>query len=123
MMDMTALNKLGIDTEEGLAYCAEDPEFYEEMLSEFVVEGGSGYSDLKKHFENRDWQHYRITAHTMKSTSKMIGANALSEKARELEAACKEGNESALIAGHDSFVNELAELLNGLHAVTETVTE
>ncbi len=93
------------------------------MLSEFVAGGSSGYSDLKMHFENRDWKHYGITAHTLKSTSKMIGANALSEKARGMETACKEGDESAIVAGHDSFVNELAELLNGLRAITEAATE
>jgi HPt (histidine-containing phosphotransfer) domain-containing protein len=122
-MEMTALNKLGIDTEEGLAYCADDPEFYEEMLTEFIAEGSSGCSDLKKHFENRDWKHYGISAHTIKSTSRMIGAKALSEKAREMETACREENGSALIAEHDSFKAELAELLNGLRAVTDAVTE
>jgi HPt (histidine-containing phosphotransfer) domain-containing protein len=122
-MDMTALDKLGIDTEEGLAYCADDPEFYEEMLAEFIAEGSSGYSDLKEHFENRDWKHYGISAHTIKSTSRMIGAKALSDKARELETACKEENSFVLIAEHDSFAAELAELLNGLRAVTGSVTE
>ena len=122
-MEMTALNKLGIDTEEGLAYCADDPEFYEEMLTEFIADGCSAYSDLNKHFEKCDWKHYGITAHTIKSTSKMIGAKALSEKARELETACKEENGSAIIAEHDSFTAELAKLLNGLRTITETVTE
>ena len=39
MLDMTKLAALGLDTGEGLAYCADDPEFYEEMLSDYVTEG------------------------------------------------------------------------------------
>ena len=28
MLDTEALHRIGIDTEEGIAYCADDPEFY-----------------------------------------------------------------------------------------------
>ena len=34
MLDIDALTAAGIDTEEGLAYCADDPDIYEEMLME-----------------------------------------------------------------------------------------
>ena len=52
MLDTEALHRIGIDTEEGIAYCADDPEFYEDMLREYLQEsdgraavlrgGGSG---------------------------------------------------------------------------------
>ena len=36
MLDTEALHRIGIDTEEGIAYCADDPEFYEDMLREYL---------------------------------------------------------------------------------------
>ena len=39
MLNENALTALEIDCSEGLACCAGDPEFYEEMLGEYAAEG------------------------------------------------------------------------------------
>ena len=119
MMDMDALKRIGINTEEGLAYCADDPEFYEEMIIEYLNESGKRTDDLKKYFTERSWQQYGICVHSIKSTSKMIGASALSEHAREMEFAAKEGNTAALTAGSDRFLTEYMELVNALRMIAE----
>ena len=45
MLNIAALTDAGIDTEEGMAYCADDPEFYEEMrkLAHFVIYDKNGF--------------------------------------------------------------------------------
>ena len=104
MIDMEVLKGLGLDTEEGLAYCADDPEFYGEMLLEYVKESGERLSGLQRFFEERDWQQYTVCAHSVKSTSRMIGAKELSETARISEMAGKEGNTEELMSRHQHFL-------------------
>ena len=117
MVDREALQALGIDAEEGLAYCADDPEFYEEMLAEYASEAEAGLSELERFFETRSWDRYGIRAHTAKSTSRMIGAQALSEEARALEMAAKEGDEAAVLARHEAFMSAYRGLMLGLQAI------
>ena len=47
---------------------------------------------LAEFYEHRDAENYRISVHSLKSTSKMIGADALSGQAKEAEDAAKNGN-------------------------------
>lgn len=116
MANLEALREYGVDTDEGLAYCADDPEFYEEMLGEFLLEGDGRLADLRTFFAARDWKNYAICAHSVKSTSRMIGAKALSERARELELAGKAENAAAVEGAHAAFLAEYAALLDRLRA-------
>ena len=117
MLNTQALGNLGIDADEGLAYCADDPEFYEEMLGEYRAEGRVKLDELRRFFASHDWKNYAIRAHSVKSTSKMIGAKALSEKARELEMAGKAEDEQAIAALHEPFTCEFGALLDQLDAL------
>ena len=110
MLNFTKLRVLGIDTDEGLAYCADDAEFYGEMLEEYVSEVGKRLDDLPSHFSSHDWKAYGILAQSIKSSSRMIGAKALSELARELEMATREGAEDTILSGHDRFLTEYRDL-------------
>ena len=117
MLDRSALERIGLDTEAGLAYCADDPEFYEEMLEAYAAEGRERAGELRRFFDARAWADYAIRAHSVKSTSRMIGAEALSEKARELESAAKQGNAQAILDGHDAFMAEYEALIGSLRAM------
>ena len=117
MLDRSALDRIGLDTEAGLAYCADDPEFYEEMLEAYIAEGRERVGELRRFFTARAWADYAIRAHSVKSTSRMIGAEALSEKARALEAAAKEGNAQAVLDGHESFLADYEALIESLRAM------
>lgn len=116
MANLEALREYGIDTDEGLACCADDPAFYEEMLGEFLSEGEERLAELWAFFEARDWKAYTICAHSVKSTSRMIGAKALSERARELELAGKAEDAAAIEGAHAAFLAEYAALLDTLRA-------
>ena len=117
MLDMEALESAGIDTEEGIAYCADDPEFYEEMILEFLKESEGRISDLERYYTGRDWHGYTVCAHSVKSTSRMIGAAALSDDARIMEMAGKEENTEAILAGHAHFLEAYRNTAERLRAV------
>lgn len=114
MPDMKQLQDLGLHTEDGLAYCADDPEFYAEMLQEYAAESAEKAAELARFYAARDWPNYAIRAHSLKSTSRMIGAQALSDRARGLEAAAKAGDEAAVAADHAPFLAALAALTGRL---------
>lgn len=117
MPDTAKLEALGIDAGEGLAYCADDPEFYEEMLAEYVNEGEANRAQLRRFFEAQDWENYRIRAHSLKNTSRMIGAAMLSERVHALELAAKEGNIEAIHAAHDAFLADYAALVDAIRGM------
>lgn len=110
MLNLGGLQELGIDTVEGLAYCADDQEFYIDMLREYVSEAKDRIDRLCSSFSSRDWKNYGIQAHSIKSTSRMIGAKNMSELARAMEMAAKDGMEEAILSGHDRFVAGYCEL-------------
>jgi len=117
MLDMARLAQLGLNTEEGLAYCADDPEFYEEMLGEYVTEGKKNVAELQCFFDESDWPNYAIRAHTLKTISRTIGAQALSEHARELELAAKAQDDDIVGAAHALFVDDCKTLIAAIETV------
>jgi HPt (histidine-containing phosphotransfer) domain-containing protein len=116
-IDLTKVAELGVDTEEGLAYCADDLEFYGEVLEEFISEGTAKADELRQFFAAQDWANYAIRAHTVKTISRTIGARQLSEHARVLEFAAKEGDSAVIRAEHEPFTAELGTLIAGLEEV------
>ena len=98
-----------LDTATGLAYCMNDRNFYKEMLDEYVKSEKT--VELKEYFEKGDFEYYRITVHAIKSTSLTIGATKVSEDAKALEMACKEGNLDFVKQNHKAFLNEYKSLI------------
>ena len=119
MLDMKAVEALGVDTSAGLACCADDPEFYEEMLAEYVKESKTNVTDLQRFFEARDFDNYRIKAHSVKSTSRMIGASALAETAYGLELAGKERDETKIAAAHEPFLSAYSSFAERLRELVK----
>ena len=62
----------------------------------------------------RDWKDYGIRVHSLKSTSRMIGASELSLLAARLESAADGGREAEIDGSH-------AELLGRYGAVTDAI--
>ena len=101
-----------LNTAAGLDYCAGDKDFYLEMLKEFVEADRMG--EMQSYFTSDDWENYRIQVHALKSTSKSIGAEELSEKALFLEMAAKEGRIMDIRHHHGDCMMAYGKLLNQL---------
>ena len=117
MLERDALAKLGIDVDEGIACCAGDPEFFDEMVVEYLDESTERLAELARLYESRDWPQYTRCAHSIKSTSMMIGARSLSELAHAMEVAGKEGDEAAIHAEHEHFLGQCSGFAESLRAV------
>ena len=114
MPDLERLRAMGVDTDEGLAFCADDAEFYEEMLTEFLRESDRRTEDLRRFYESENWRDYAICAHSLKSTARMVGLTALSAQARELELAAKADDAETIRRLHDGLTASCAETVRKL---------
>ena len=93
-----------LNEEDGLLYCADNVEFYKEMLTDYIDMAGERKEELSRAYESMDLSAYGINAHSLKSISKTIGAKDVSEMALKLEQAAKEGKEDVLRANHNELL-------------------
>lgn len=89
----------GFAIEEGLKYMGQSVETYEEILSLYFSELSGKLQRLSDNLEQENLKDYAIDAHSMKSTSKSVGALRLSELAKEHELKSKE-NDIAFVREH-----------------------
>ena len=115
--EYSALKKVGIDTDTGLKYCQNDNEFYRTLLTEYAQGKDEKIENLRKSLEECDWKNYAIHVHSLKSTSKMIGATRLSEAAAKLEAAANSGDGDTILAGHDAMMDGYHKVISAICSV------
>lgn len=92
-----------------LQYCCGSAELLNDLLHDFTE--NDHFSDLKAAFEEKRWEDYRRHAHSLKSTSLIIGLTGLSERARSSELALKSGCTEFAELNHDSLIEEYSALL------------
>jgi len=89
------------------------------------IEKMNAYFDKICNESSEDALHsYRISAHTMKNSLALIGAKSLSEKAKDLEFACKENVIQFIVNEHERYTREYLDLAKRLElAVTGSLSE
>ncbi len=103
----------GIDEETALMYCGSAEDFLE--LVDTYCESGSRYAnDLQAAYATRDMKEYALLSHTIKSTSKTLGALHLSDLAYAQEMAAKEEKEDVISENHKEFHTEYLRVLSML---------
>lgn len=114
--DFTALKDAGIDSATGLKFCQNEESFYRTVLIEFAQVSKEKSADLQKAFDEKDWKNYEVHVHSLKSTSKMIGAKDLSTLAASLEAAAVSSDAGAIEANHDGLMKKYKNVTEAIYA-------
>ena len=104
--DYAPLIEAGVDPQTGLKYSQNDDMLYKTLLSEYAAGMENKAENLNSNLRAKDWDTYSIYVHSLKSTSKMIGATALSEQAARLEAASSDKDVDTILAEHDSMMEK-----------------
>ncbi|MCL2055894.1 MAG: ATP-binding protein [Oscillospiraceae bacterium] len=99
----------GLDTAKGLAAAGGKPELYTETLRAFYIDVSEKRGKIEKAFVSGDIALYTTYAHGFKSAAAIIGAEALSGAARELEAAGKRGDRVYIAENHGAFITLLSD--------------
>ena len=103
------LEQKGLCIGAGMRYCHGDGRFYQEMLVRFSKDAEQKAADIETSFQNEDITNYRILVHALKSSSKMIGADELSEMAGAAEEAAKTGNSACIRGNHRTLMDKYRE--------------
>lgn len=106
---LSRLEQKGFHISAGLRYCHGDGGFYEEMLVRFSGNAEQRAADMETSFQNEDIANYQILAHTLKSSSKMIGADGLSEMAGAAEEAAKARDSARIRENHGALMDQYRE--------------
>ena len=99
-----------LDTSAGITFCGGE-DIYLEILREYVNKGEDNFTPVEEAFQNQDWKNYIILVHAVKSSMRTIGANGLSELAKELEFAGKEGRISDILDKHAPMMKEFRRVM------------
>ena len=109
--NMERLERAGIHTRAGIQYCGGDPQFYVDLLTKFVKDASRKESEIHNYFKQVDFNNYRILVHALKSTAKMIGADSLSENAKQLETAAKKQDKDYIREHHEPLLDEYHQVV------------
>ena len=109
---IAALKDRGLDTAKGIAYCGDDAGLYRELLADYAKNMDDKIAEMNRYYDERDFKNYTIRVHAIKSTSALIGANDLSEKAKALEAAARENDEEYIRSNHKALMDDYEGLLS-----------
>ena len=111
------LQSIGLNVEDGLTYCADDEEFYMEILQEYVDSAPEKKEKLTEFLRDGNLKDYRVVVHSVKSASKTIGAQGLFEKALELEYAAGDGKQEFVTEHHPPLMEEYHALVEAISHV------
>ena len=98
----------GIVADDALRYAGGDQEEYLHNLKLYLEEFNEKKEKLEQFFSQGDLENYQILAHAVKSTSRLIGANDLSELARKMEEASAARDMECVRSGHAQFMERFA---------------
>ncbi len=110
----------GIVTDDALRYAGGDQEEYLHNLKLYLEEYDEKKQKLEEFFSQGDLENYQILAHSVKSTSRLIGANDLSELARMMEEASAARDMECVRSGHAQFMERFAYQSN---CIADTIAE
>ena len=99
------LGNAGIDTEKGLSGCQNDRELYLSLLREYAAGAPEKQEKMQAFFAEENWKQYGVLVHALKSTSRLIGATALSEQAASLEKAAADGRAEEIGQKHPKMMD------------------
>ena len=106
---LARLEEIGIHTEAGLVYCRSDEEYYEKVLLMFANSAEGKIKNLETFYDGEDYKNYQIAIHALKSSAKTLGADTLSEMAKEAEAAAKNQDGDYIKEHHREIMDKYQE--------------
>ena len=103
-----------IDKNSAMKYCNNDESFYEMICGIYVEDHDDNVSKIIEQYEKADWKEYGVLLHALKSNSRNIGADNLSELAKQMEYASNEKNEDFIRKHHEEVLEAYEKVVNKL---------
>ena len=104
------MRALGLNVDAALGYAGGDEDFYLELLTDYANSAEEKCESLDSFLANNDLNNYEILIHSLKSTSRMVGADDLSDQARDLQDAAGKEEIEYVKDHHTVFVRDFKAL-------------
>lgn len=101
----------GISKDVAMTYCGGSINDYIDLANIYYETGLKYYDDLIRYYDQKDWKNYAIIAHSIKSTSKTLGAIDLSDLAYKEEMASKQEEIETIDKYHEALLKEYSRVL------------
>lgn len=105
-----------LNVTEGLEYSMDSREFYIEILDTYLEETAEELEQMDGHLEAGDMGQYATLVHAIKSSSRIIGAGPLGERAYDLELKSKDGDIEYVKANHAALKEHIAKVFDCIKA-------
>jgi signal transduction histidine kinase/DNA-binding response OmpR family regulator len=117
---MSSLNAY-VNPAVGLGYCMDSREFYLDTLDGYLE--ADKVIPIRAAFIEKRWDDYRVNVHAVKSASLTIGAQMLSEKAKALEFAARDGDTDYILRNHSAFIDDYSRCLAGVEEILKVFAD
>jgi signal transduction histidine kinase/FixJ family two-component response regulator/HPt (histidine-containing phosphotransfer) domain-containing protein len=115
---LSELENLGINVSPALARFNNDMESYLQILSSYAKHTPTFISNARN-FDDLEW--YRIAVHSIKGSSRGIGADELGNLAEKMEQAVKQGDAAFIEANNGSFIEATEKFVDSVSAFLRTL--
>ncbi len=113
------LAQSGVNTSSGMNYCRNDRDFYKQLLLKFAGDAQGKADEIERLYGEKDYANYRIQVHSLKSTAKMVGADELSQTAKEMEDAAKNEDGAYIKSHHRELLEEYEAMARSISSAFE----
>ena len=108
---ISRLRNAGFNIDAAMKYCMNDEALYLDLLETFACDEVSKIDEIKEKYDNENWNDYRILVHALKSSSRTIGADELSQQALSHENAAKQENLEFIKSDVNSLLEKYGQVV------------
>ena len=104
-----------VNLEMAMLYCSGSEDMYIKFLKYYAESGR--YERILKAYQDMDINQYTLEIHTLKSTSKTLGFDKLSELAEKLHSVIKQNNMDSIDDIHNNMMKRYKDILSALEQI------
>lgn len=114
---LSKLRSNGFNVDAALTYCMNDEEFLKELLVSFIDSEDEKTEAISSNYKERNWDDYSTYVHALKSSSRTIGADKLSDMAWAQENASRVRDEAVVDGGYENMMSEYRRIVKILKSI------
>nr|MCR5755787.1 response regulator [Acetatifactor sp.] len=114
------LENLGINVAGGLLHCANEQDFYFDVIRDYYTSAQEKLTQLDGFLHTNALNEYEILVHAVKSMSRTIGADAVADMALALEQGAGRRDKEYVIKNHPAFAKAYKEMSENLQQLLYT---
>lgn len=104
-----------IDIQQGMEYALGNIDFFRETLEIYLEETSKNLSLMDRYLKEKDLRNYAILVHSMKSSSRLVGAVFVKEFMVKMEEKCMECDLSYVNDNHPEMITLLLSTHKAIH--------